>query len=290
MAKVTMPLGGASASGHVGDQLIFQGNTVKAYRKPRDPKTPAQTYNRDKLQSITKTILAMKAWARGCLQGMLGIGWYGLIYKEVLATWAESEIAYNQTWEGDKVFWENLAPYKSTRLEPGLVFYACYNALVGLCMVNGVNFFTDFSWLEGEAGTAKLFWDKENVSTFYPGIYDNTNAGFDYDVPGEYWSEVEDVNAYGGSFALSHVSSPSYAHFNFYGTKFGILYHQSLSYSAMSVSVDNRPVLVFSQNNAAGLYQVEWLSNVYHRGAHIVDFWRSGADGSVCIDGLVVYG
>jgi hypothetical protein len=289
MPKVTMPLGSDNAHGHVGDLLVFQGNTVKAFRTPRNPKTPAQTSVRDRMQSVTKMILAMKPWARGCLQGMLGVSWYGLIYKSILQGWNESEAYWLQMWSGEQETWVGVAPYRYTRIDPDMTFFICYRAIVLLCEQNGYNWFGVF--VEGgEAAMVLEWWTRSIENVFYAGKYDDNNADFEYSAGAGVWDVINDGNAYGGSYHRSNLSSMAMLHFTFYGRKFGILYHQIVTSSAVSLVIDNSNEFVFSQNSVEGLYQVEWQSELRNRGIHTVDIWRSGANGSINIDGVVIYG
>lgn len=289
MPKVTLPLGSEFAHGHVGEMLVFQGNTVKAFRKPRDPKTPAQTLIRDRMQSATKMILAMGPWAQGCLQGMLGVAWYGLIYKEILARWNDEENYYYTVLEIGMKSWAGMAPYRATRLDPDLTFFICYRAILQLGIEQGYYFFSVF--IEGgEAGAALEWWLRSIENVFYVGMYDDNNADFNYSPGVDVWTIISDLNAYGASYHRSNLSSMAMMHFYFFGKRFGILYHQTVTSSTVSLIIDNSGEFVFSQNNVNGLYQVEWLSEVRNRGIHSVDIWRSGANGYINIDGIVIYG
>lgn len=290
MPKVTYPLGSEEAHGAVGQSLIFQGGTVKAWRAPVIKKTPAQLGAQDKFQSVNKMMKVISLWGRGSLQAMLGQRWYSQIYKEIVDHWDEAEIAWDDLSSEHQAEWLESAPYPGTVLDCGKTFYICAYGIDAVCHRLGWNFFG--VWLpEGtNAAAVRLFWDKSLDDVFGPGMFDDTNEDLvGFTTPGN-WTDIEDAQAYGGSYHESHLTNAVGILFSFYGTHCGFLYRQTPGNGSAYVYIDNLAPVTFSQNGVEDLYQQEWNTEIFQKGLHNVYLVRWGAAGKINIDGIVVYG
>lgn len=290
MVKVTNPLGGTEAHGRIGQSIIFQGTTAKAYRAPVIQKTQAQFDAEDRFQSCTKMIGAMKAWSRGALSAMLGTRWYQMIYQEISNYWADAEISFNAFGTTYKDAWRTNAPFQNTKLDAGLTFYACAYAILQLETLNSYEFFGMAPPQATNSLAVKALWEQSLDNVFLAGVYDDTNADIHFLGGSPYWVSSSNVNALNGSFMLSQTTGLPIATFDFFGSQFGILYHQAVLQGSALVEVDVVNNWTFSQNDPAGLWQVEWLSPIFNHGLHRVSVARTGADGSINIDGIKVYG
>jgi len=289
MVKVANPLGGPEAHGRIGQSIIFQGTTAKAYAEPVIKKVQGQLDAQDRFQSVTKMIRELKAWGRGALQAMLGVRWYPLIYREICNYWGDAETIFNAFSEGNKTDWRQQAPYQFTKLDCGLVFFACAYAINEVSILHSYEFFGNQQPTGNNANVANGLWGQSLDGVFLSGVHDDSNDYMYWIGEGFDWIRNNDANAFNGSYMLSHASNPASVDFFVYGSRFGILYHQATMQGVASVAIDTVTNWEFSQNDAAGLWQVEWSSPAFNRGLHRVNVTRTGAEGPINIDGIVVY-
>jgi len=290
MVKVIYPLQGEEAHGSIGKAITFQGTNAKKYRAPRIAKVAAQYQAEDKFQSATKIIRQLNSWGRGALRTMLGSNWFSALYRQVTISWNDAEALFNSYSEGDRATWAENAPYTATRLDCGLTFYACAYAVRQVALAFGPESFAAYTPTAGGSSVYRTWWDRSMDRVFGAGMFDDLNSWFNIPQTENEWVDVEDVNAYGGSYKLSPVQNVYLFSFKFYGSRLGVLYHQSVDFASMAVKIDNDTDVVFSQNDAEGMYQVEWLSAVLPVGLHQAMIWRTGPEGSVSFDGAVIYG
>jgi len=290
MVKLTLPLGSGEAHGKLGTDIIFQGNTAKVWRAPVIRKVQAQLDAQDKFRDATRMIYKMGLWGRGTLQTVFGMRWFSGIFKEITQQWEAAEIDWVDVSEENKVAWTSNAPAIDGVLECGKVFYICAYALDAAFTRSGKveSFRVPFG--DGEAEGTRMFWDWTLDGVFLPGTYDDIHEDLNFSINAGDWTTETNAAAYGGSYHLSHAAQDAYVIFYFYGLRFGLLHHQSPDAGAAEVIVDYRAPEAFSMNDPSGLFQVEWMSANYGNGLHEAFIRRVGAEGSINIDGIVIYG
>lgn len=85
MAKVTMPLMSATASGKIGTEIVFdKRGHVRKYVVPANPQTVGQMAQRNLLADIQAELFALGTVLRAQLKSEFGYRWNSLIIKELL--------------------------------------------------------------------------------------------------------------------------------------------------------------------------------------------------------------
>jgi hypothetical protein len=244
----------------------------------------------DLFHDVTKTMREMHSWGRGWMRSAVGPRWFSQVLPCVKTSWSAVEAIMNtwpeQYWEE----WSAFAPYQETKCDRSIIFFVCACVVADLAEVAHYDVFgITLPGMEA-AQAIRAWWDKEIEGVFGEGKYDDNNADLHYGPPGEYWIIEESGNAYQGSYHLSEGVAPTTVAFYFYGTRIGIIYHQVDMQAQCLVTFDAGAAEVFSQNDEQELWQVEWLSKVVTYGLHKVEITRTGAEGPVNVDGIVVYG
>ncbi len=290
MVKVTNPLGGTEAHGQIGKFVIFQGTTAKGYAAPVFVRTQTQTDAQDRFQSMNKVIRALGPWGRATMQSLFGRNWMAFTYQAMAPYWDELVLEYAALDVQVQDEWTLYAPVTVMTLDPGLIFYVCAWGLERAMYDNGY-FVYDF-WEVGELNAAgsREWWDKTLDGVFCGGKYDQENTDINYSGGGEQWLLVNDAEAYNGSYRESGGASPSTFLFWFFGTGFGLIYKQVDMLSTMHIETEEGFEWIVSQNDSDLYYQVEWRSPVLFKGLHRVIVRRTGADGTINIDGIMIYG
>lgn len=290
MAKVVNPLGSSEAHGRVGRSIIFQGTTAKIYRVPVIEKVQGQLDTQDKFQSVTKTLRLLGLWGRGTLQTIYGNGWFGLVFKDTTLYWGDAEVVFNGFTQGHQDQWTAAAPFVGTTLERGLTFFAICYAIDQAVVINGLDGLWYDDLLNRAADVYSTWWGRTLDNVFCEGIHDSGNPGLEPYFLGEYWSKVSNANAYQGSYLLSEGLDPTMHQFFVYGTGLTFLYHQAPMQAVCYVRVDSGDAWAFSQNDVNGFWQATWRTPTFQRGLHIVTVTRTGAEGPINLDGVVVHG
>lgn len=288
MTKVSLPLGSAAAFGKFGSMLVFQGNWVRSYVTPYDPKTPAQVAVREVFRDITKQEAQFGLWAKNALRTVVGSRWYTGLYKRVTENsyerFGDAVELWNAFTTEQQDAWDSAALFQETTIRPGLAFFAVMYCLkdwltlsnapdYGLGNVNG-----------GSSASNKTWATKSLDGAFTSGTYDDDDALLQY--LGS-WTDIADGSTFGGSYKQSDASGSPSVSFYFYGTQLVLNYLKKTGAGGLQVSSFAFGTEVISQNNSMTLYGQSWTSRGAIRGLHYVTLTRTGA-GAVNIDKIVI--
>lgn len=288
MAKVKFPLFSGEAYGKFGNFVIYQGQTVKSYAEPRNPRTPSQVAVRDLFHDITKMVKAANTWARAAWYTAFGDRWFTGIYSRIKANQAEWwEYAYAE-WEAfaieNQTAWRNAAPYQGTVEDAGLVFWVVIYTTVNWLIELGAPTFEADEWGEHDSADAAAWYALGLDETLTKGVYDDDNGQITYTGT---WTPITDASAYGGGYQESPATgSPGFA-FYFYGTQFILKFTKDTDYGSMEVNTFSMTEQVVSQNNDPIQYQQGWTSPILGKGLHLVLVARTGT-GSISLDGVEI--
>lgn len=284
MPTVYLPLASAEAYGAIGEMIVFQGQTCRAYVVPYDPRTDAQLNVRELFYDVTKMQHFCGAWAKSAWKVVFGSRWYTSLYKRVTENGAARYNAAAAVWDGFTTFqkdaWNTAAPFKVTYNAPGEVFY--------VLMVVMSDWFTElgapgyeFPGIDADnaAGIGDwAAWNLEDVLT--SGSYQESQSQLIYFGS---WSTISDASASGGAYKQSAASGSPSVSFYFYGTQFSLVFEKNTGRGAASVAAFGMATQAVNQNDSVQTWQYVWLSVGLLKGLHYVTITRTGT-GAINID------
>lgn len=288
MTKVSLPLGSAAAFGKFGSMLVFQGNWVRSYVTPYDPKTPAQVAVREVFRDITKQEAQFGLWAKNALRTVVGSRWYTGLYKRVTENsyerFGEAVGLWNAFTTEQQDAWDSAALFQETTIRPGLAFFAVmFCVKEWLDLSNAPDY--GLGNVNGSSSASNKTWATKSLDgVFTSGSYDDDDALLQY--LGS-WTDIADGSAFGGSYKQSDASGSPSVSFYFYGTQLFLNYLKKTGAGGLQVSSFAFGTEVISQNNSMTLYGQSWTSRGAIRGLHYVTLTRTGA-GAVNIDKIIV--
>ena len=111
MAKVTLPLMSASASGRFADNIVFdKRGHVRIFTAPVQPNTPAQVAARDLLAVVAKnTGKISKAEALAALRSTLTYKWFSALLGKAVSLVDDAQTNYALFSVQDKSDWDEAA-------------------------------------------------------------------------------------------------------------------------------------------------------------------------------------
>lgn len=296
MAKVLQPLGSESAHGKVGKSIIFQGTTAKAYAAPTGAKTQAQMQATQFFGDIANMIKRGSYWARGAWRTNYGKDWFSAIMPGINARWNECMTVFGEFSQAEQEAWEDAAPHAIisifTEFAPrpaGQVFYACAFGSYWWMETNGQGAFDMPEPGASNAAAVRDWWDRDLMSAFVLGKYDDSNPSFSY-TPVEHWSQVGGSGFYQGYAHLSASNGSPEINFHVFGSYLTLIYWKNSAGGAMLVNVDRRGGVVISTNASPAAHQQESTIDLLGKGLHKINIVRSGAEGGFNLDAIQVTG
>lgn len=144
MAKVINPLLSGSASGKLGDMMVFDPRGyVRQYVRPSNPQTAAQMLVRNKLGDIQRSLKLLGLVLRTELKSKFGYRWNSLIVGELTANNAAALTAYEAEFNAftsqQKTDWATADGSTPVQLVDGLPLYACASAIYDIAVRLGVS-------------------------------------------------------------------------------------------------------------------------------------------------------
>lgn len=134
MAVVILPFGYPVQSGTTYNVITYQGNVVRSYVLPVDPRTNEQLFERRLLSDTSKMRTMLNDWGRAAATTVFGVKWATSIYQLLRADensrWSEAESAWNAMTNPERAAWLAAAPYQATFNDPGKVFYVYALSLI----------------------------------------------------------------------------------------------------------------------------------------------------------------
>ena len=286
MPTVYLPLASAEAYGAVGEMMIFQGQTCRAYVVPYDPRTEAQLDVRKLFYDVTKMQTFCGAWVKSAWKIAFGSRWYTSLYKRVTESGAARYNAAAAEWDGftteQKEAWNLAAPFKVTYNPPGEVFYVVMSVMSDWMIELGAPGY-EFPGIDADnaAGIGEwAAWTLEDVLT--AGSYEDSHALLTY--VGS-WSVISDAGASGGAYHQSATTGTPSVSFYFYGTQFSLVFEKNAGRGAASVAAFGMATQIVNQNDSVQTWQSEWLSVGLPKGLHYVTITRTGT-GAINLDAI----
>lgn len=294
MVKLTQPLGSSAAHGHIGTSIIFQGTTAKAFRKPRNPNTPAQAAQRESFREITRTLRAFKPWARGALRSQLGVNWWSKVLSIVNERWATSSSEFDAFGLSDRAAWLADAPYEYTTTDAGKIFYAMSKAIYEYFAAMQLHHFGLPAPVGNNSTSVGAWFSQDLSSALMPGGYDDDHPNFIYSGPG-HWDhhvpqEIEMQVFFGVTYSWTISEDSPSVEFYFFGNQIRVYYWRAVGYGGMAIDIDNLATVTVSQSQTPYLTLVEWASDLFYEGLHFAKISQVGVTHPIYFDGVIVSG
>jgi hypothetical protein len=290
VVKVINPLGSESASGRVGRSIIFQGSTAKVYRAPKIQKVAAQLDAEDRFQSVAKMILSCNRWGRAVFEAYFGRNWLSGFYQVVAQYWDDLVAEYALLGSGDQADWFASAPFKATRLDAGMTFFATARALQWHQTAGGL-FRYDYPDIGDIAhDQAATWWARDLAGVLLAGQYDQEEELIDYWGSEGGWDTITDALAYGGSYRQANSGLAAWVRFWIYGTRISVIFKEVTVDAGLQISLNDGVPWLYSLNNIEQRYQQKITTPVKTKGLYRVYFFNQGQNGGVNVDGLIVHG
>lgn len=201
MATVYLPFGYPTLSGQQFENVIYQGNLVRLYSVPTDPRTTAQLQSRRILADLTKMRSHLGTWAKGACKASMGSRWATVIHQLIRidneSWWSNAMAEWEDFGSGNKDDWRAVAPYQATFNDMGAIFFGLTRVLYyALDHFSGVTWKAEL-WAENESADALAWWEKTIVDALTKGNYDLSTGNADF--VGS-WTDRFNINAWGDYF------------------------------------------------------------------------------------------
>ena len=134
MAKVTNPLLSGTASGKLGDLMVFdKRGHVRQYVSPANPKTVNQMLVRNSMGDIQRSLKLLGTTLRAELRSQFGYHWNSMIVGELTANNRAALLSYvaeHTAFDaGQKTAWGTADGSTPVELTKGAILYACASAV-----------------------------------------------------------------------------------------------------------------------------------------------------------------
>ncbi|MCQ3938437.1 MAG: hypothetical protein DPW18_15520 [Chloroflexi bacterium] len=268
--------------------IIFQGNVVRAYVTPYDPKSPAQVAVRDVFRDITKTEKQAGLWVKNAMRTVFGSRWYTGLYKRVTENGNQRLGLALDDWNaftpGQQDDWDSNAPHSTETLRPGFAFFVVMWCIREWLTVSNAPLYGMDPLSGGNAALANEWYAKSLAGVVTSGTIDDDDVMLGY--IGQ-WSDVGDAAAYGGTYKESGVTETPTCEFYFYGTQLSLRFVKKPNAGMLEVSSYAFGTEVIGQNASQILQAQTWSSRRVIRGLHYVTLRRTGT-GAVNLDSVTV--
>lgn len=157
------------------EAVVFQGNLVRSYTVPRDPRSGAQLQARRFFSDVQRMKSQLGIYARGALYNALGSKWSSNLFQIMKADiegWHSSAVAeWNDFTEPNKEAWRAAAPYRVTFNDMGIVFFALSRVIYHALVHYGNYAWFAEEWAEDESADALAWWQKDLTGVYVKGSY-----------------------------------------------------------------------------------------------------------------------
>jgi len=262
MPKVTMPLGSMEAYGAVGDMMIFQGTSARAYVKPYDPRTGAQLDQRAFFRDVSKMIKAGNLFMRYQCYDRYGPRWFPELCRLTVENWVGSVAEWSTLTGAERTELQEKAPYQQTDSDAGMIWYAIHRAMrfssVPFIELPDVDPLVVDDWL--------TWWFRNLDGVVEQGSYENGDEVMDF--MGD-WSVVNNASASGGSYLQKNGTLLAQGRVLFWGRQVRIVYRSANSQGSADCFYDSSIADTFSMYSAAEVFGNVYETEIKPEGLHV---------------------
>jgi hypothetical protein len=253
MPTVYLPFGYPQLQGLEFANVIYQGEMVRLYTVPADPRNEAQIAQREIFADLARMRGTAGAFVRGVSRAALGSRWTGvftqIVKAGVGAWWNDALDRFDGFADLAKDAWRLASLNQASYNDVGKMFYATVRTLSDAILFYGGSYWETQAWGEGDSVAAAAWWVR-NVDQ-YKSLQDGSDATF-------IGSWVD-----GGGILTNYSAIGEWAEFYVVGAKFAI----QNGPSGPAGYFDARSNGSLIGNYATGLTVKNWVPLPY-RGLH----------------------
>lgn len=180
MAVVYLPYGYPLQSGVAYDTLVYQGDVVRQYTLPIDPRSNEQLFNRRLLSDTSKVRRDLQDWGRQACKTVFGSKWPTVIYQLLRAdeggVWSDGLAAWNGFTTVEQAAWRSAAPYQATFNDPGRAFYMYARCVAQVLLTYSGVLWGSAIWGSSDSANALAWWNKDLSDAMVIGVYGYNSA------------------------------------------------------------------------------------------------------------------
>jgi hypothetical protein len=243
-------------SGEEMDYVIYQGNIVRSYTVPKDPRSNAQLSSRRYLSDLVKMRGQLGLFAKAACKSVFGTKWATIVYQiaraDINSWWSSAVSEWNGFDDVSKEAWRQAAPYQACFNDVGLIFFGLtrvvYHALLGYSSFS----WDSLEWGPSESALARAWWNLDMTNVLNALKIDNAVGGLAY--VGS-WQRVNAVGAYLGNFEMSASTGEASLGIYVLGSVVDLFFTASPSAGSHHLYREAEPIPAFSQYAASVTYQ-----------------------------------
>lgn len=164
MPQVYLPFGYPRLSGLEFQNLIYQGEMVRSYTVPVDPRNDAQLVQRHLFADLSRMRGTLGAFGRAVARLTLGSRWTGVFTQIVKADvggwWSSAVNSFEGFAELSKNAWRDAAPNKATYNDVGKIYFGVVQTMAQALLYYGSDLWGVDVWGEGDSAAATAWWTK----------------------------------------------------------------------------------------------------------------------------------
>jgi hypothetical protein len=275
MATVYLPMGYPTLSGSEFEYLIYQGNMVRMYTIPTDPRSDAQLVQRKFLSDVVKVRKCLGLFGKGACRTALGPTWQSVLYQIIKADvgewWSAALDEWDSFGEVNQEAWRVASPYQATYNDVGQIYFCLTRVIYrALLHYTGIAWGAE-EWAEDESAAALVWWQKDLDNVFLKGKYDDRNAVIDYVGA---WGQQNNAYCYQGTYVDCGNPLPAKASFYYWGRYVAIWFFKGASFGSCDIRVDGGEAQTVDQNFAYNVYDLYAIHDGVFKGLHYCEIYR----------------
>lgn len=134
MPTVYLPMGYPIQQGLEFGLIVYQGNLVRSYSMPKDPRSDSQLFQRKFLSDVSKMRSYLGVWGKTAMREALGEKWasvlFQLIKTDAFSWWSDAIAEWEGFEEENQQAWRDAAPYQVTYNDQGKVLFCLVRVMV----------------------------------------------------------------------------------------------------------------------------------------------------------------
>lgn len=281
MVQVYLPMGYPQLSGLEFANVIYQGNVVRLYTVPKDPRTEAQLLERRILSDVSKIRSTLGKWGKAACKTALGSRWSTVIWQAIKADiegwWSAALEEWDAISPTNKDAWRAACPYQATYNDMGEIYFGLVRVIYHAVTHYSGLAFESAAWTEAQSAAASAWWIKNLDGAFAKGIYDdNANGIHDHGSIGRD-DGAPYYGLYGGHQANMTAIGDGHVDFYIIGRFLTIGYTKANGAGIADVRVDGETVATINQFYEGWIPQVEQEIDLGSKGLHYVKYGPNGS-------------
>lgn len=176
MAQVYLPFGYPQLSGMEFANVIYQGEMVRLYTVPTDPRNDAQLQQRYVFADLARMRGTLGTFGRAVARIALGSRWTGVLTQIVKADVSEWWTGALDRWDGfaeiSKNAWRNAALNQASYNDVGGMYYACARTLADALLYYTSDLWGVQAWGEADSAAATTWWTR-NIANYISSVMGN---------------------------------------------------------------------------------------------------------------------